>query len=1029
MLDTIEEIRTFSTELKEALNSLTEGVSGNAKDVVAQLLSQYSVKIPEVDERLAKCVALLERGLRDEAISYANDSPNLLEMVGFLDLTSQQNWEQWQATLALHEIPIPVGPNVEAARELNEAEMYLAEIKPLLSKYRRAVLASAPLPQRLSLLRQLREADPTSLAWIESIQDHEKQRLMEIESEARAALHCKDEGALRAMVKELKADWIEEPPSRLYKAVKTSLKQVAGNRVGNQLSTVADGLSLAKSESDLEAARSLRNQWSTLEAEKGSFSTNDPNLVKALPVLDWVQKHDDIERLYIDLANEADASPASRKKQIAWVDSLKRNLFQIDGLATDLDAEIDRADINRLISHVNEVIAKHDADEIQRRRWMYLAFTALCVTVITTAWLFISARQYAEAVNVAVQDLGRVLDEVESGEKTDPPVLEDIVSDAVADDDRVVSVFRKITQAFETEEDRRKRLAAAVGQFDDAFNSIDESHLDIRAWPEELETVSGILVTTLSSLSKTEEEIASRIYKQGKLDRVIKELQAKADDHYCEKLDSLKDRLKQAERNVRESPNVAVETVAAVKKDIELVEQEAMQFAMPNAAGDYAKYRVVTTGDKREQFASELRKVKFDLASLEKTIKEIKGIRLADDSINVALGNWGKYASLLRSTASTFEDEAGEYAEAATLEPMWKAIDQWNQLAKKCTNMARLKSTEAQDTLQQIKVLQENTESDFSKLECVKEFSEQNKPLLEALAARNLVELLKELKDWLDREWMAEIGYTVIVGRKTYYLLEDPKGGNNFKVITGLKDGAGWPRESLFGGKAFVVKPSPQAVLADELRTKELLKLPNNAPGLEADQLMIDCIKRVLAAKDVEPCLRVVTVRKFFRLANGGYSSFQSVCFNIPAANDFYPLIDDGAGIPNITKEDLDAAFSPDREDKSAYRAAKQRAIEILVKAQTTLDAIQLQLNQVKLDCEQGPQTIALLGRLVLDDQGRKKLTAKRSGPKTGSIIAVNDSGQFVPLGKIIDSVPLLNSQVPVPAGTPCYVRIEQGSK
>ena len=457
MLDTIEEIRTFSTELKEALNSLTEGVSGNAKDVVAQLLSQYSVKIPEVDERLAKCGALLERGLRDEAISYANDSPNLLEMVGFLDLTSQQNWEQWQATLALHEIPIPVGPNVEAARELNEAEMYLAEIKPLLSKYRRAVLASAPLPQRLSLLRQLREADPTSLAWIESIQDHEKQRLMEIESEARAALHSKDEGALRAMVKELKADWIEEPPSRLYKAVKTSLKQVAGNRVGNQLSIVADALSLAKSESDLEAARSLRNQWSTLEAEKGSFSANDPNLVKALPVLDWVQKHDDIERLYIDLANEADASPASRKKQIAWVDSLKRNLFQIDGLATDLDAEIDRADINRLISHVNEVIAKHDADEIQRRRWMYLGFTALCVTVITTAWLFISARQYAEAVDVAVQDLRRVLDEVESGEKTDPPVLEEIVSDAVVDDDRVVSIFRKITQAFEVEEDRRKR--------------------------------------------------------------------------------------------------------------------------------------------------------------------------------------------------------------------------------------------------------------------------------------------------------------------------------------------------------------------------------------------------------------------------------------------------------------------------------------------------------------------------------------------------------------------------------------------
>lgn len=99
------------------------------------------------------------------------------------------------------------------------------------------------------------------------------------------------------------------------------------------------------------------------------------------------------------------------------------------------------------------------------------------------------------------------------------------------------------------------------------------------------------------------------------------------------------------------------------------------------------------------------------------------------------------------------------------------------------------------------------------------------------------------------------------------------------------------------------------------------------------------------------------------------------------------------------------------------------------MKAQTTLDAIQKDLNQVKLDCEQGPQEIALLGRLVLDDQGRKRLTAKRTVPKTGSIIAVNNTGQFVPVGRIIDSVPLLNSQVPMPAGTPCYVRIEQGNK
>ncbi len=404
-----EEIRSFSNELKEALQSLTEGVAGNAKDVVSHLLSLYSVIIPEFDKRLAKCGALLERGLRDEALSYASDAPSLLEVVGFLDLESQQHWEKWKATLAMHEIPIPVGPKMAIALQLNEAEIYLAQLKPLLSKFRRAVLANAPLGQRLGLLRKLREEDPTCLAWIESIQEHEKQRLMDMEVEVRDAFRQKNETALRGMVKELQADWIEKPPARLVASVKKSLGEVTDNRVGNQLDIIADVLVLAKEEGDLDSARTLREQWSALEAEKGSFSVDDPNVTNVLPVLDWVQKHDDIEQLYLDLESEIDQQPVSRKERLAWINSLKRSCSKIDGLATDLEAEIDRADTDRLIEEVNEVVMKYHADETQRRRWMYLTIVAACVTVVTAVWLFLSARQYVETGELALTDLRGVL--------------------------------------------------------------------------------------------------------------------------------------------------------------------------------------------------------------------------------------------------------------------------------------------------------------------------------------------------------------------------------------------------------------------------------------------------------------------------------------------------------------------------------------------------------------------------------------------------------------------------------------------
>ena len=594
MLDTIEDIRSFAGELKQALDSLKEGVAGNSKDLVAQLLAQYSVMIPEVDERLAKCGALLERGLRDEALSYASDAPSLLDAVGFLDFESQQHWEKWKATLAMHEMPIPVGPKVDIARELHEAEMYLAQLKPLLSKYRRAVLANAPLSQRLGLLRTLREEDPTCLAWIELIQEHEKQRLMDMEAEVRDAFRQKNETALRGMAKELQADWIEKPPARLVASIKKSLEKVTDNRVGNQLDIIADVLVLAKEEGDLDSARTLREQWSALEAEKGSFSVDDPNVTNVLPVLDWVQKHDDIEQLYLDLESEIDQQPVSRKERLAWINSLKRSCSKIDGLATDLEAEIDRADTDRLIEEVNEVVMKYHADETQRRRWMYLTIVAACVTVVTAVWLFLSARQYVETVELALTDLRGVLQRVESGEETAPPVLTETVPASVLDDERVLSSFREVDRAFDAEEDRRQQLADASERFDAALASVEEPGDGIGIWPDGFGDAAEVLAHSIPASSKTIDEKNSINKKKKRLEKKIQLFQDKADSFCKERIHKINLQIDRALADIRERPKNAAEVAAAVRKELEQLEKEATQVAIPNAVGEYAQWRMVS---------------------------------------------------------------------------------------------------------------------------------------------------------------------------------------------------------------------------------------------------------------------------------------------------------------------------------------------------------------------------------------------------------------------------------------------------
>ena len=1029
MLDTIEDIRSFAGELKQALDSLKEGVAGNSKDLVAQLLAQYSVMIPEVDKRLAKCGALLERGLRDEALSYASDAPSLLDVVGFLDLESQQHWEKWKASLAMHEMPIPVGPQVDIARELHEAEMYLAQIKPLLSKYRRAVLANAPLIQRLGLLRTLREADPTCLAWIESIQEHEKQRLMDMEAEVRDAFRQKNETALQGLNKELRAQWIERPSAHLVASVKKSLKKVTENRVGNQIQTITGALVLAKEEGDLDSARALREQWSALESEDGSFSVDDPNVIKVSPVLDWVQKHDDIEQMYLDLESEIDRQPVLRKERLAWINSLKQSCSKIDGLATDLETEIDRADTDRLIEEVNEVVMKYDAAETQRQRWMYLTIVAACVTVVTAVWLFLSAQQYVETVELALMDLRGMLQRVESGEETSPPVLTETVPASVLDDERVVSSFREVERAFDAEEDRRQRLADASERFDAALASVEEPGDGIGIWPDGFGDAAEVLAHSIPASSKTIDEKDSIKKKKKMLEKKMQLFQDKADSFCKERIRKINLQIDRALADIRERPKTAAGVAAAVRTELEQLEKEAVQVAMPSAVGEYAQWRMVSE-EGQKLFDLRADSAKQNLEFLEKRVQEIKGVTMADANIDAALGNWEKYAALLKSTAVEFEDDAKEYAEAAQLESLWVAIDQWNQLAKECSAIGTLDSARSKQLVKKMTAFSESSESRFSDLQCVKDFVAQDKELLEAFAARKPAELLGKLKDWYAREWMSEVRFTATVQGDIFYCLKKPlEGKKNIDVITGLKTAAaGWPTINKFVDNADwdqVVQVSPQAMLADNLQQNEWAKLPNNIPGLKGDQFIIDCIQRILGAEEVDPCLRLVNARKFFLIGRGD-DTFRSVCFDISEAHGFYTDIHGPGGIPSIDIDEIGLAFTPTkvRNANGVYKSVRQRAEAILDHAYETLQAIQEKLRQVTRRCNRVQKEFVLVGRLVLDERGRKTLTAQKQAVEAGRLVAIDGSGAFVLIGEFVGAVPLLKSQVTVPAGTPCFVEV-----
>ena len=69
-------------------------------------------------------------------------------------------------------------------------------------------------------------------------------------------------------------------------------------------------------------------------------------------------------------------------------------------------------------------------------------------------------------------------------------------------------------------------------------------------------------------------------------------------------------------------------------------------------------------------------------------------------------------------------------------------------------------------------------------------------------------------------------------------------------------------------------------------------------------------------------------------------------------------------------------------------------------------------------------KVFVLVGRLVLDERGRKILTAQKQTVEAGRLVAIDGSGAFVLIGEVVGAVPLLKNQVPFPAGTPCFVEV-----
>jgi hypothetical protein len=185
--------------------------------------AEYASFCREASERAARCIGLLKRGLRSEALHAAECPPSLFAIMPALSVAQ---FKRWSRICAVARAPTPPELPDSAAKTLEAARDSEQQLGSWLTKHRILALTGAPLPERLGVARALVERDPDNPCWPQCIVELETALLREIGGKVRRAVEEDDGSALEAIASELSsAAWLAPSAGELRLDVESSLKK------------------------------------------------------------------------------------------------------------------------------------------------------------------------------------------------------------------------------------------------------------------------------------------------------------------------------------------------------------------------------------------------------------------------------------------------------------------------------------------------------------------------------------------------------------------------------------------------------------------------------------------------------------------------------------------------------------------------------------------------------------------------------------------------------------------------------------
>ena len=817
-------------QLVEEIQSILAEPARPQFETIESLNRSLMETVNRMNGRLRRCDELLSQGLRSEAIQLAEQAPDVLTAISYLDFPE---WDEWVGLVREGGVNAPPELLTEIAAELNQSYTVASALEHHLNQHRVLALARAPLSKRLSVMRKISSLDADNPIWHDDILVFEQQRFEQIRNEVQVAAQQGNADSLATLELELTSTpWQTSPSQKLVSKTIAAHKQSRILKAEQELRTLEPKLTEAFAELDLEKARPLRSRWNALMQIAGPAASHSIQEIQQFvePALNWLKETD---------------------KTQAEDHAYEQAVFHLEQAITDQQSAEELQALYHEATKTGRNLTPHlyqrytdslQHQETRSSRKFFLLVSGTIVSLLIVGLLLGYLIRKSNQDQQIAEHTATLHDLVQSGKLTRAQEYREQLKPQpwILDSPEIQQHSARLDEALAQEQGRIKQFQAKLNQV--------SSRIHPKMNWEEITQVESV-VPPVSQLAVTADEKVQLERLKLTLSRERSELQQQFDNQFKQDLNVFTDR-------------------------IQTLPEEEM-FAVNNA---------LISLDELQQRNHISKSLKNDLPKLKVMLEDKRAMMRRDEdlqrqyqNISRSVGDFDRFQKSLEEYILKFPEtsHANEFKNIIQKElPLWKQFEEWRQLAREWEQIQIRKLTPqaARKLLEKV-----NTLEAASKPLPVPTSIQRLRPAVAAITGRvgeNQIPVYRPLLEILQGPLYSNLNLVQTQDNKRYYTLEVPSALGN-RLLFKKFDNISLTRSDKFSidqSKVIIPGKSPEQDWSSPQSrfTKSITaKVPEALEGAW-ESTFITLLEELYADEQMEPILKYQLLRSVLELGCEG---------------------------------------------------------------------------------------------------------------------------------------------------------------